>query len=469
MSGVMVDMMAFEKLFGERLPELKAHFDNIDISASMIVMQWFLAVFVSIFPTETVFRIFDVLLVEGRAVLFAVSIGFFRIIQNELLKIDDNEFAIQTIKWKCENMFDHSLLLETAFVEFVSWGSLVKRERHAARELIQTNVEAKVRQSVITTLSKVVPFNVDRVNHLYDQFVQAAKCTVPATQPPSPSTLAAPNPSRSIPTPPLSVRSPSTHVPIIDYRGIDEANFFSFLQTIVPECTPDMSHRTFQAFDFNEDGIIDVREMICCTGLLSLSGSFENRLETCFRSFDMDDNGRIDKSELVQMLSVMLSLTYGMKLPEKTIQHLAQRTLTECSLQEKESFNLAEFTLVANSQPIIRSMLENCLPVQTKSLTLSDMVAIAPSVTFSSDAVVQRYSHSRTSESELSRTSESDQSRSSQDSLSSIGDGRVETQRNEVNEQISGGTDHTSDNESDASDVTASSGSSDYLEEDEVL
>lgn len=357
MSGVMVDLKAFESLFLERLPDLASHFEKMDITASIIVMQWFLAIYVPVFPTETVFRIFDALLIEGRGVLFAVAVAFFQIYSNEILMVEDNESVMDIIKQRSERMFDHHLLMEVAKQEWDRWGSTLRSRRNGVREEMRGKLEDKIRQHTVSSLVRLPSLSLNQIDSIYDMFAQVSSSRRGSC-----------------------VRSDSVTGGVnLDYRGMDETAFETFVKSLVPDCPDEMRHRMFQAFDFNEDGRIDVAEMVCCIGLLTLEGTFQDRAQACFRAFDIDNNGRIDRAELLQMFSVMLMLTYGTKFPENTVQMIMRRSLRDNNLDKKDALDFNEFALFSQSQPLIRSMLENCLPVKTRSLGTDESAGIEDS------------------------------------------------------------------------------------------
>ncbi|KAG0609219.1 hypothetical protein M758_8G167300 [Ceratodon purpureus] len=65
-----------------------------------------------------------------------------------------------------------------------------------------------------------------------------------------------------------------------------------------------LAPRIFELFDYNHDGWIDLREVICGFSLLRTSRADET-LQFCFKMYDNDDSGFISKDELVQVLGAL--------------------------------------------------------------------------------------------------------------------------------------------------------------------
>ncbi|KAI0064944.1 TBC-domain-containing protein [Artomyces pyxidatus] len=69
-------------------PKLFHHLNELGIDLPAICFSWFLSLFTDCLPVETLFRIWDVLLVDGLDVLFRVALGILRSNEPELLRCE---------------------------------------------------------------------------------------------------------------------------------------------------------------------------------------------------------------------------------------------------------------------------------------------------------------------------------------------------------------------------------------------
>ncbi|XP_076880719.1 LOW QUALITY PROTEIN: rab GTPase-activating protein 1-like [Brachyhypopomus gauderio] len=77
-----------ERLIQEQLPELWAHFQDLNLEAHMYASQWFLTLFTAKFPLCMVFHITDLLLCEGLNIIFNVALALLKTSKEDLLQAD---------------------------------------------------------------------------------------------------------------------------------------------------------------------------------------------------------------------------------------------------------------------------------------------------------------------------------------------------------------------------------------------
>ncbi|XP_043986414.1 rab GTPase-activating protein 1-like isoform X1 [Gambusia affinis] len=77
-----------EKLMQEQLPDLWAHFQELNLEAHMYASQWFLTLFTAKFPLCMVFHIADLLLCEGLSIIFNVALALLKTSKEDLLQAD---------------------------------------------------------------------------------------------------------------------------------------------------------------------------------------------------------------------------------------------------------------------------------------------------------------------------------------------------------------------------------------------
>ncbi|CAH1785700.1 unnamed protein product [Owenia fusiformis] len=113
--GAQADQEVLKDLIKEKLPELHAHLDEIEIEISTITLNWFLAVFFDSVPFETLLRIWDCFLLEGPKVLFRFSLAMLRMHQQSILYKKDTISIMRHLKSCAKLTFDVEGLMKIAF------------------------------------------------------------------------------------------------------------------------------------------------------------------------------------------------------------------------------------------------------------------------------------------------------------------------------------------------------------------
>ncbi|KAF8193339.1 GTPase activating rab protein [Pholiota molesta] len=72
----------------ELTPKLHAHLTELGVDLAAICFSWFLSLFTDCLPVETLFRVWDVFLVDGLDVLFRIALGILRSNEAELLRCE---------------------------------------------------------------------------------------------------------------------------------------------------------------------------------------------------------------------------------------------------------------------------------------------------------------------------------------------------------------------------------------------
>lgn len=95
MAGLQLRIYQFERLFGDYLPELKAHFDELGVTP-IYATQWFLSFFAVTCPLTMLVRIYDVMFAEGAIeTLMRVALAVLKRNANILLEFDHDEEVLQ--------------------------------------------------------------------------------------------------------------------------------------------------------------------------------------------------------------------------------------------------------------------------------------------------------------------------------------------------------------------------------------
>lgn len=72
----------------EQLPKLHNHLNKLGIDIAAVCFSWFLSLFTDCLPIETLFRVWDVFMVDGLDVLFRVALAVLRRNEQELLRCE---------------------------------------------------------------------------------------------------------------------------------------------------------------------------------------------------------------------------------------------------------------------------------------------------------------------------------------------------------------------------------------------
>ncbi|KIL59002.1 hypothetical protein M378DRAFT_85653 [Amanita muscaria Koide BX008] len=123
----------------EYIPKLYGHLNELDVDLAAICFSWFLSLFTDCLPVETLFRVWDVFIVDGLDVLFRVAFAILRSNEQELLRCE----SIPALYVALENLptrmweADRILQLEAEFRNILLHTDLVTRRNTHVEHLKQ--------------------------------------------------------------------------------------------------------------------------------------------------------------------------------------------------------------------------------------------------------------------------------------------------------------------------------------------
>lgn len=97
MNMLQLRLYQYEQLMEEQVPIIHKHFQNQGIRSTMYASQWFMTLFAYKFPLELVFRVYDIIFVEGIDSLLRFAIALLKANHDKILN-HDFETLIEYLK-----------------------------------------------------------------------------------------------------------------------------------------------------------------------------------------------------------------------------------------------------------------------------------------------------------------------------------------------------------------------------------
>ncbi|KII84372.1 hypothetical protein PLICRDRAFT_362645 [Plicaturopsis crispa FD-325 SS-3] len=119
----------------EYIPKLHAHLADLGVDLAAICFSWFLSLFTDCLPVETLFRVWDVFLVDGLDVLFRVALGILRSNEQELLHCESIPAVyvalenLPTRMWQADKLLQLEVELRSSLLHS---DIAAKRDAHVA-------------------------------------------------------------------------------------------------------------------------------------------------------------------------------------------------------------------------------------------------------------------------------------------------------------------------------------------------
>ncbi|MEW5309256.1 MAG: hypothetical protein WDW38_001154 [Sanguina aurantia] len=115
LEGCQVEMRALDELITTKIPKLHAHFQAVELDISIIATDWYLCLFCTSLPSETVARVWDALFHEGPKIIYRVSLAVLRIYEENILRVDNAGEIMMRLRSAASTMHQRDILMATAF------------------------------------------------------------------------------------------------------------------------------------------------------------------------------------------------------------------------------------------------------------------------------------------------------------------------------------------------------------------
>ncbi|RPD54813.1 TBC-domain-containing protein [Lentinus tigrinus ALCF2SS1-7] len=120
----------------ELMPKLSAHLVELSVDLGAICFSWFLSLFTDCLPIETLFRVWDVFMVDGVDVLFRIAFAILRTNEQELLRCSSIPAVYVALESLPNRMWEADRLLqaEAELRSTIAHADIVKRrDAHIAQ------------------------------------------------------------------------------------------------------------------------------------------------------------------------------------------------------------------------------------------------------------------------------------------------------------------------------------------------
>lgn len=145
-----------DRLMQWNLPNLHAHFLNIQLAPEMLVSQWFLTLFSYTLPSGLTHKIWDYIFAGGWPAVFRVALSMLTVLESSFLSRDLEGIGLLMRDWKKIGQNDefvsediHELVLHRADVVVVNEEVLQQLQESYAMEMISMSESSLVLKSVV--------------------------------------------------------------------------------------------------------------------------------------------------------------------------------------------------------------------------------------------------------------------------------------------------------------------------------
>jgi Ca2+-binding EF-hand superfamily protein len=120
-------------------------------------------------------------------------------------------------------------------------------------------------------------------------------------------------------------------------------------------CIPDLdfSRRLFKLIDADSSGMITVDEAMSAFELMAERADLESRVQFCFRLYDADNNGGINRKEFAKIIALGLTDLGTKETPVATLKKRVDAAFEKIDMNGDQRISYPEFLRAAEEDPTI--------------------------------------------------------------------------------------------------------------------
>ena len=116
----------------------------------------------------------------------------------------------------------------------------------------------------------------------------------------------------------------------------------------------EMATRVFKKFDLNGSGKINFEEFICALGVTT-NGSTEKRMSWVFSMYDLDDNGTLDRNEVLKIMMAVNKMA-GTVTDDEEVNRRVHNLFKNYDKNNDDTLSITEFMRAFKTEPSIRDL-----------------------------------------------------------------------------------------------------------------
>lgn len=157
-------------------------------------------------------------------------------------------------------------------------------------------------------------------------------------------------------------------------EGIDRTIFRELLHNTFKVITEDtLVERIFCCWDRENEGIIRLEPWIM--GLdLYLRGSLREKIEFCFKVYDLNNDGFITKDEIFQLFKNCLIKQPGEEDPDEAVKDLSELALKKLDVDRDGKISFQDYKLGVTEEPLLLEAFGQCLPTEENCASILAML-----------------------------------------------------------------------------------------------
>ncbi|XP_074111240.1 calaxin-like [Cotesia typhae] len=147
-------------------------------------------------------------------------------------------------------------------------------------------------------------------------------------------------------------------------EGIDRTIFRELLHNTFDIITEDaLIERMFCCWDRDSEGAIRLESWIMGLDVF-VRGTLRDKIEFCFRVYDLNSDGFITKDEMFQLLKNCLIKQPGEEDPDEGVRDLSELILKKLDVDHDGKVSFNDYECVVKEEPLLLEAFGQCLPTE---------------------------------------------------------------------------------------------------------